>query len=92
MPMTWEKDLKPIFRPEDFHWGKLKANPDKCAGEVCGYKEFGINPELSACPEGHQANAEEGLKAINHKLSNKLTKAIPRGDPYCEEIFEFKNE
>jgi len=56
------------------------------------YKEFGINPELSACPEGHQANAEEGLKAINPKLSNKLTKAIPRGDPYCEEIFEFKNE
>ena len=56
------------------------------------YKEFGINPELSACPEGHQANVEEGLKAVNPKLSFKLTKAIPRGDPYCEEIFEFKED
>ena len=36
MPMSWEKDLKPIFRPEDYHWGKLKADPDKCTGEKCG--------------------------------------------------------
>jgi len=36
MAMTWEKDLKPIFRPEPgtVHMGKMKVDPEKCTG--CG--------------------------------------------------------
>lgn len=34
MTMTWEKDLKQIFRPENVHMGRLKADPEKCTG--CG--------------------------------------------------------
>ena len=29
MAMTWEKDLKPIFRPEDYHMGKDESGPVK---------------------------------------------------------------
>ena len=32
--MTWEKDLKQIFRPEGVHMGKMKVDPEKCTG--CG--------------------------------------------------------
>jgi len=34
MPMTWEEGLKPIFRPEDVHMGRMKVDPEKCTG--CG--------------------------------------------------------
>ena len=34
MAMAWEKDLKPIFRPEDVHMGKMKVDTEKCTG--CG--------------------------------------------------------
>ena len=34
MPMTWEEDLKPIFRPDDVHMGRMKVDPEKCNG--CG--------------------------------------------------------
>jgi len=36
MAMTWEKDLKPIFRPEPrtVHMGKMEVDPKKCTG--CG--------------------------------------------------------
>lgn len=34
MAMTWEKDLKPIFRPEDVHMGTMKVDPEQCNG--CG--------------------------------------------------------
>ena len=34
MTMTWDKDLKQIFRPEDVHMGKMTVDPEKCTG--CG--------------------------------------------------------
>jgi len=34
MAMTWEKDLKPIFRPDDVHMGTMKVDAEKCNG--CG--------------------------------------------------------
>ena len=34
MAMTWEKDLKQIFRPDDVHMGTMKVDPEKCTG--CG--------------------------------------------------------
>jgi nitroreductase/NAD-dependent dihydropyrimidine dehydrogenase PreA subunit len=34
MTMTWEKDLKPIFRPDDVHMGTMKVDAEKCNG--CG--------------------------------------------------------
>ena len=54
------------------------------------YKEYNVDPKFIPCVEGHQAWAERGLKAINPKFIHKMTKAMPRGDPYCEEIIEFK--
>ena len=56
------------------------------------YKEFGVDPELTACPTGDQAWGEEGLNAVNPKLRYKVTKAMPWGDPYCEFVYEFKGE
>jgi hypothetical protein len=49
-------------------------------------------PDLSSCAAGCQAWNEEGLKAIDPKLNFKLTKAMPRGDPYCEIVIEFQEE
>jgi nitroreductase/NAD-dependent dihydropyrimidine dehydrogenase PreA subunit len=34
MAMTWEKDLKPVFRPENVHMGRMKVDEAKCTG--CG--------------------------------------------------------
>ena len=54
------------------------------------YKELDIDPAFILCEAGHQVIIKEGLKVINPKLTLKITKAIPRGDPYCEDVFEFK--
>jgi len=54
------------------------------------YKEHEVDPGLTVCDAGHQAFTEEGLMVINPKLAYKLTKALPRGDPYCEGVIEFK--
>jgi hypothetical protein len=51
-------------------------------------KKFGYKPELWVCPTAHQVRGEEGLKAINPKLTHKLIKALPR-DSYCEAVIEF---
>jgi hypothetical protein len=47
-------------------------------------------PEYMICTEGHQAWGEEGLKAVNPKLTHKMTKSMMKGDPYCEYVIEFK--
>ncbi len=56
------------------------------------YKEFEVGTELRPCPEGHQPFTEKGFNSVNQKITCMLTKAMPRGDPYCEEIIEFKEE
>ena len=53
-------------------------------------KEFGFPPDLVDCGRFDLAWCREGLKAINPKLEVMLTKALPRGDPYCEHIVELK--
>lgn len=52
-------------------------------------KEFGLTAQITDCP-GCLAWTEEGLKAINPKLTCQITKALPRGDPYCEFVYELK--
>jgi hypothetical protein len=56
------------------------------------YKEFEVDPELRPCDEAHEIQNREGLKAVNPKIAFKLTKAMPRGDPYCEEVFELNEK
>ena len=57
------------------------------------YEEFEVDPELRAsCFGGHQAVGGEGIKAINPRITFKLTKSLARGDPYCEDIFELKKD
>ena len=56
------------------------------------YNEFEVDPALSTCPPGDQAWGDEGFKAVNPKLTYKVTKAVPWGDPYCEFVYEFKEE
>jgi len=55
-------------------------------------KENEVNPELMHCEFAHQLCSEEGLKAINPKFTYKITKVMPRGDPYCEVVIEFKDD
>jgi hypothetical protein len=56
------------------------------------YKEFEVDPTFISCGHSHKLYNEEHLKKINPKLTGKLTKAMPFGDPYCEEVIEFKEE
>jgi hypothetical protein len=56
------------------------------------YKEFEVDPVFIPCGVTHTRYMEERLKKINPKLTGKLTKAMPFGDPYCEEVTEFKDE
>jgi hypothetical protein len=52
-------------------------------------KEFGIAAQYD-CVHGCLAWVEEGLKAINPKLTCKITKSLPHGDPYCEFVYKLK--
>jgi hypothetical protein len=67
---------------------------DKTTNCVCWerYNEFEVDSEHRACDPACQVWTEEGLKAVNPKIGFKLTKARPRGDPYCEFVYEFKEE
>lgn len=56
------------------------------------YKDLGVDPGLVTCPTWCPALWEAGIKAVNPKIIYKFTKFMPRGDPYCEEIFELKEE
>jgi hypothetical protein len=56
------------------------------------FNEHEIEPGLIPCNEGDQAWAEEGLKEINPKLTFKITKSMPWGDPYCECVIEFSDK
>jgi hypothetical protein len=75
----------------------VEARPERAVIRVtkCAwwerYKEFEMDPELVICDKGgDQAFVGEGLNAVNPKITYKLMKALPRGDPYCEGIYEFK--
>ena len=73
----------------------VEATPERTVvrTNICAwwerYKEHKVDPEFCGCPTGDQAWWENGLKAINPNLTYQLTKAMPRGDPYCEAIIEF---
>ena len=54
------------------------------------YNEFNVKPEFRMCPSGHENFVNAGLEAINCPVVQKLTKAMPRGDPYCEVVYELK--
>jgi hypothetical protein len=54
------------------------------------FKENEINPELTSCLPVHRAFMEEGFKIVNPELSYNLTKAMPRGDPFCKAVIELK--
>jgi hypothetical protein len=56
------------------------------------HKELDADPDIASCYPPHEAWIKSGLKAINPKIIHKLTKAMPRGDPYCEDVFEFQDE
>ena len=56
------------------------------------YKEFEVDPALRTCESGCKAWVGEGLKAVNAKTTHKITKAMPRGESYCEFVYEFKEE
>jgi len=56
------------------------------------YKEFKVKPELSLCEPVHHLLSDEGLNSINPKITRRLTKSMPRGDSYCEDVYEYKEE
>ena len=56
------------------------------------YDEFKVLSEHRACLPADPNWNKKGLKAIDSKVTFKLTKARPLGNPYCEWIFEFKEE
>jgi hypothetical protein len=86
-----------VYGP-DWEFEFVEKSPEKvvCRMTRCPwlerYKEFKLDPDVMVCPVGCQAWCEEGLKAVNPKTTFKLVKAMPWGDPYCEEIIEFKEE
>lgn len=50
MAMTWEKELKEIFRPENVHMGKMIVDLEKCSGcglcvENCLFRTWQMGPD-----------------------------------------------
>jgi len=56
------------------------------------YNVLKLDPELRGGCDTCKVWCEEGLKAVNPKITRKYTKTIQRGDPYCKAIIEFKEE
>jgi hypothetical protein len=56
------------------------------------YKDYGIKPEFTICEPVCAEIFEEGIQKINPKITYKSTKSMPRGDPYCEFLTEFKDD
>ena len=56
------------------------------------YTDYDVDHDIVSCTVPHEAWIKSGLEAINPKITYKLTKAMPRGDPYCEDFFEFQDE
>ena len=87
-----------LLQGPEFEGKIVEATPERVVSRVtrCAFwernKEREISPELRVCDAGDQEFAEEGVKAINPKLTCKHTKVMPRGDPYCEFVIEFKDE
>jgi len=87
-----------FYRPELKWWEIFEVPPEiavlrapKCYGwEI--YNEYEVESEFRPCKVVEQRVWPEGLKAINPKITWKLTKALPWGDPYCEAVIEFKDE
>ena len=87
-----------LFTGPEFKCEYVEKNPKrvifrmtKCAW-MERYKELEVDPELRVCYSGCPGLFREGLKAVNPKITRKATKFMPRGDPYCEGIIEFKEE
>ncbi len=51
-------------------------------------KELGISDDI--CSVGDHAWNNGLAKVLNPKLTVTLTKAMPRGDPYCEWVYELQ--
>ena len=62
----------------------------------CGWGErlndFNIDPGLRGACHICLVWVGEGAKAVNPKVTVKRTKATLYGDPYCEFVYEFKEE
>ena len=77
-------------------WEVLEETPQRCVTRITNcpwydvYKEFGIKPEDMICPSDHIAFVKRGMRAVNPNITHKLTKAMPWGDYYCEDIYEFE--
>ncbi len=84
---------KIIFGPE-LKWRMMerKANRAVSRGTECPFLnraiEMGMNPALliNAC----QAYNRSAIENLNQKYTTKSTKAMCKGDPYCENIVELK--
>jgi hypothetical protein len=63
----------------------------KCAWNEM-FNELEIAPELRGGCVICTVWVGEGIKAVNPKITVKRTKAMQSGDPYCEFIWEFKEE
>ena len=76
----------------------VEATPERVVWRVtkCAFmerwKEFGVDPGLVPCHSSDQAWGEAGLTEVDPKLTFKMTKAMPWGDPYCESVIEFSEE
>ena len=56
------------------------------------YNEFDVHPVLRACDPACEKFVGEGFRSVNSKIVLKIPKAQPRGDSYCEFVYEFKEE
>ena len=82
----------------EWEWEYVEKSPErvKYRANRCPwwerYQEHEVRWEYQACHAGDLRWCSSGLKAINPKLTYKITKARPWGDPYCEFVIEFKEE
>ena len=71
---------------------RVVGRTTKCAWNEM-FNELEVPPELrGGCHVGCTIWVGEGVKAVNSKVTVKRTKSMHRGDPYCEWVYELKEE
>lgn len=83
-----------LYGPE-FEFGNVEGTEDRAVGKVTGCavlnrtKEMGLDPGI-VCLEACQTLCKSTIENLNPKYTQRFTRNMCAGDPYCEMVIELK--
>jgi hypothetical protein len=87
-----------LLQGPEWNFEIVEATPERVVNRITKcvwmerYREFGVDPAFIPCVSGCPAWHQQGFNATIPKLACKTIKQMPKGDPFCEYIYEFAEE